>query len=210
MYAGSVVGQQRIGSGMTTFWRVRYTGSGALTRPFSITASRSALRAIALSCVTTTSVMLASRELGREMGSPVRHAELLERRERERVPLAGRHLRGDERRLDVLLRGEGRDQIERLEDESEGRCPQPCHLRLRQLREIAPLEVDATRGRTVEAAEREQEGRLPLPGRPLDGQELAVLDGQIHVVERAHLGGAAAEDLVDVAQLVHLAPFGHG
>jgi hypothetical protein len=60
------------------------------------------------------------------------------------------------------------------------------------------------------AAEREQEGRLPLPGRPLDGQELAVLDGQIHAVERAHLGGAAAEDLVDVVQLVHLAPFGHG
>src|SRR5207253_2889006 len=110
------------------------------------------------------------------------------------------HARGDKSGLDVLLRGQRRDQVERLEDEAERRGTQPRELGLGKPSEVPPLEEDAAGRRPVEAAEQEQQGRLPLTRGPLDGEELALVHGEVDSVERVNLVRPTFECLAHVAQ----------
>ena len=69
----------------------------------------------------------------------------LERRRRPRRPLGARDAERRERGLDVLLRGERRDQVEALEDEADLLRPDAGELRVAQLRESSVAEHDRAR-----------------------------------------------------------------
>ena len=87
--------------------------------------------------------------------------------------LVRRHARGRELGLDVLERGQRRDQVERLEDEAERAQPDLGELVVAEGCEVAALEEDLPGGRPVERAEELQQRRLPRAARALDRDDLA-------------------------------------
>ena len=64
-------------------------------------------------------LLLAAGELRRMMAGAMREADAIERFFRALVPLRGRHLRVDERQLDVLGGRGARQQVEVLEHEAD-------------------------------------------------------------------------------------------
>ena len=104
--------------------------------------------------------------------------------------------------LDVLERGQRRDQVELLEDEPERAQPELGEVAVAQLGEIASLEDDAAAGGPVERAEELKERRLPGAARAFESDELAGLDAQVDALERVDHERAANEGLADAAELV--------
>jgi hypothetical protein len=68
-----------------------------------------------------------------------------------------------ERDLDVLLRGEGRDELEALEDEADALAAEPRPTVLAQRREVGAVEEHRAAGGRVEAGEKSEEGGLSAP-----------------------------------------------
>ena len=114
-----------------------------------------------------------------------------------RIADAGR----GELRLDVLDRGQRRDQIELLEDEAERAQAELRELVVGQRREVAALEEHVAGARPVERAEQLQERRLAASARSLERDELAGFDLEVDAVERAHRGRAALEELRHAVEL---------
>src|SRR5918999_5217639 len=92
-------------------------------------------------------------------------AEQLERPPRA---LLGSKLRRRQRDLDVLPRGQRRDQVELLEDEAEGLAPQIRELIVREPCQVAALELDRAGARPVERAEQLEQSGFPGSRRPGD------------------------------------------
>ena len=67
-------------------------------------------------------------------------------------------------------------------------------------RHLAAVEEVAARGRAIEAAEDVHQRRLARARGAHDGDELAPLDDERHVVERVHLDVAEPVDLADVVE----------
>jgi hypothetical protein len=66
-----------------------------------------------------------------------------------------------QRKRDVLGDGQGRHQVEALEDESNSPPPEDSEAAAAQASEIRPTQTDRARGRAVEAGGTLEEGRLP-------------------------------------------------
>ena len=64
-------------------------------------------------------LLLAAGQLGGQVPGPVAQADLGQRPASALPPLARRHAERDQRGLDVLLGGQGRDEVEGLEDEAD-------------------------------------------------------------------------------------------
>ena len=79
-------------------------------------------------------------------------------------------------------------------------------LALAQPGQFTPGQFDRTRGGPVKTTEDPQQRRLAVAGRSLDGQPLAVLDGQVDARERVH--GMAALRIIprDTGELVPRSP----
>ena len=107
------------------------------------------------------------------MRGAVGEADLLEQRQRPLAQLRRADADRSKPRLDVLERGQGRDQVELLEDEAERVQPELRQLAVAERAEVAPLEEDAARARPVERAEQLQQGRLARAARALERDELA-------------------------------------
>ncbi len=123
-------------------------------------------------------------------------------RPRRLLPAAGRGAASrNQRGLDVLLRAQRRDQVERLENEPDRPGPHRGHLALAERGQILAVEFHGARGRTVEPAEHLQQGGLAVPGRSLDGEPLAVGHGQVHRPQRRYR--ALVVGLRDISELVH-------
>ena len=105
----------------------------------------------------------------RTIGEP----DLGEQGERALAQLAAGDADRSERRLDVLQRGQRRDQVELLEDEAERAQPQLGELVVAQRREVAALEEDLAVARPVERAEQLQQRRLARAARAFERDELA-------------------------------------
>ena len=105
-------------------------------------------------------LLLAARELVRPVLRPLAEADELQQLGHARVALAG--IRADEpqRHLDVLGRGQDRDQAERLEHERDRLAADAPPTRPRQARDLRPVDDDGARRRLVEAAEQVEQRRL--------------------------------------------------
>src|SRR6185436_19239131 len=79
-----------------------------------------------------------------------------------------------QRHLDVLARGEGRDELEGLEHEADLLTAQAGSLVFAERAELDAVEPDASGGRTVEPGEQSEERALAAAGGPEDGHERSV------------------------------------
>src|SRR5918999_1558940 len=120
--------------------------------------------------------------------------------DRVEVPLDGlpalvtRHSQRGERRLDVLGGGQGRDQVELLEDEAQRPQPQLGQGGVAEPLEGPAVEADRAAARPIERPEELQERRLAGAGRAEDGDELAAPDGEGEGVEGQHPGRVLTEE----------------
>ena len=109
----------------------------------------------------------------------------------------------DERRLNVFLGGQSRDQVEGLEDEPD-RCGSQCaQLALAHRREVVAVQFDPPRSWTVEGSQDLQEGCLAVSGWSLHGEPLTVLDPEVHAGQGMHRRSAFPVVLRHCGQLVH-------
>src|SRR5919198_6505816 len=86
-------------------------------------------------------------------------------------------------RLDVLERGQRRDQVELLEHEAERPEPERRELVVGELGQITTLEEDTAGARAVERSQQLQERRLAGAARALERDELAGSDIEIDPVQ---------------------------
>ena len=98
------------------------------------------------------------------------------------------------RQLDVLPRGQHRQQEEALEHEADLAQPEPAALRVGQRPDVAILKQHLAARRRVDAAEHVQQRRLAAARRTDDADVLAGRDPQRHVAQRATGPGRHRED----------------
>jgi hypothetical protein len=138
-------------------------------------------------------LLLAAGELIRMMLGPIGEAHRRQRIHRQLASLR-RRLHGtriQQRHLDVLHRRRPRQQIEALEDEPDLRIANVRQLIARQLRDIAPVQHERARRRTIETAEDVHHRRFPRSRRPRDRDKLSRLDLERDPAQRMH--GVLAE-----------------
>ena len=87
--------------------------------------------------------------------------------------------------LDVPKGGEGRNEVELLEDEAERAQPQVGEVAIRESSEIATFEEDVALARAVECTEQLEQCRLARAARALEGNKLAGVDLEVDAVDRA-------------------------
>src|SRR5215210_9228887 len=96
----------------------------------------------------------------------------------DQIPaLARRKMPIAKRQLDVLPHREGADQVEGLEDETDGASPYPCPFGSRQRRDNLPRQDVAPFTRRIEQAENREERRLSRARWSADRDVLARPDG---------------------------------
>jgi hypothetical protein len=140
------------------------------------------------------------------MARTVRDADALECLRHAGTPLAGRHVAIQECHLDVFLHGQVVDQIETLEDETDGRASHAGELRLGVRRHAFAEELVGPAGWRVEQAEDVQQRGFAAARRPHDRDELAGSNFQAHVVERVGFNFAGAIHLADMIEFQHPDP----
>jgi hypothetical protein len=137
---------------------------------------------------------------------PLAEADLREGLRGPLTAFGGRDSERDERRLDVLLRGERRNQVEGLEDVAEVLRAQLRQLDFTHLRQLLAIELERAAGRPVQAAEQLQQRRLAVTGRTLDREHVVVRDLHVHALESMDLLALALAvvNLRHTADLIHL------
>src|SRR5581483_1393140 len=147
-------------------------------------------------------LLLAARELARQVVEPPVEADALEQLLHPLAAVAPCEVRRRERRLDVLRRGERRDEVELLEHEPEGGAPQPRQLGVPHRSEVASLEEDGALARAVEAAEQLEQRRLAGAARSDHREEVAAVDHEVDLAHRAYLRAAHGVGAADAPELV--------
>src|SRR5437762_6524473 len=117
-----------------------------------------------------------------------------------RAGLRQRHPRDAHRHLGILECGELRQEVMKLEDESEPPVPERDPLRVRQFGQVDVANRDGAAVRMVEPAEHVQQGALADAGRPDNRHHLprahveveALKDGQRSVANRVALHDPAS------------------
>ena len=107
----------------------------------------------------------------------------------------------------VLQRGEGGEQVEGLEDESDLRVAQRGELRIVEPAQVPPEDLHLSRVLAIESAEDVQERRLAGAALALDRDELAAPDFEIEGAEELGAGSARLAGrvrLLQPAQLDHV------
>ena len=124
-------------------------------------------------------LLFAAAELRRDVAGPIGEADAGEGLGGSPPALVAAHVPRHQRRLHVLLGGQRRDEVERLEDEAVGMAPELRQVALAQLGDVAAFVDQRAAGGTVESAEHLQQRRLAGAGGSLDHEELAVGDLQV-------------------------------
>ena len=142
-------------------------------------------------------LLLAARHLARPVAEPVAQPDGVDDLvEPGRVGLAAGE---GQRQQDVLLRGQRRDQVERLEDEADPLPPQRGERLVLEPGQLDAVDDGLAAGRGVERGQAVHQRRLAGARGPHDGGELAGVEVDGHAVEGADLGLALAVDLHQVA-----------
>ena len=123
-------------------------------------------------------LLLAARELAREWSRAVREPDDAQRRRGALAPLGLREVGEQQRQLDVLARGEHRDQVEELEDEAHVARAQGGELVLGEVVQALARPRPPRRRRPVEAREEVEERRLARARRAHQRDEAALRDVQ--------------------------------
>ena len=129
------------------------------------------------------------------MVGTVGEADKRERAQGGFLALRGTFAPVDERQFKVFTGSRSLQKVEALEDEADVVAPKQRALRPVQRTDINAAKVVATAGGCIEAAKDVHGRRLSRTGRSHDGDEFAIIDGQVHPVKRAHFGFALAVDL---------------
>ena len=93
-------------------------------------------------------------------------------------------------------------QVEALEDHAD----LPAYLQKRLLaerRQVLPVDPDLAGGRTFEQVDAAHQRRFARAGQADDTEDLAVRDGQVHILQRFHAAGGRGIDFAEVFQLDH-------
>ena len=137
-------------------------------------------------------LLLAARQLVRPVARPLGEAR---RAPAAPPPGASRsaRVRADEpqRDLDVLGRGQDRDQAERLEDERDRAPADLRRLVLAQARDLRPVDDDGAGRRLVEAAEEVEQRRLARARSAAHGEQLPAGDVDVDAAQRVDDRAAA-------------------
>ena len=88
-----------------------------------------------------------------------------------------------ERHLDVLLRGERRDQVEGLKDHADLLVAHGGQLALAHLGDVDAVDQHLAAGRVIQPGDDAEQGGFARAGWPDDGDELAMLDAQADALE---------------------------
>ena len=131
-------------------------------------------------------LLLAARQLGRQMPGPLVQPDLSQRLPGALLPVPSVRVERDQRGLDVLLSGQGGDEVEGLEDEADRGGADLGELAFPQAGQVLAVQFHGSRGRAVKGAEDLQQGALAVTRRPLDRQPVAVLDDHIHAPQCVH------------------------
>ncbi len=140
-------------------------------------------------------LLLASRQVTGPVVHPVAEVDLLEQLLRLAACLPARDAAAAERDDDVVASREARDEVERLEDDADGVASVLGERLAAQRRHLRVADHDRPRRRAQDRRERGQERRLAAAARAEQEHELAVGEGQAHLVDRAH--GVAAARVLD-------------
>src|SRR3569623_1519060 len=146
-------------------------------------------------------LLLAARELRRQMSRPVRHAHRIERLADAIFALGCRHSAIRQRELDVFLDGQIADQDERLEDEADRLVAERGAPDRIELRGVLAVDAVLALRRDVEQAEDGEQRRLAGARRSADRHELALVASQLARGQRARLDVIRVECLADVREL---------
>ena len=113
-----------------------------------------------------------------------------------------------QRQGDVFLGGQRRQEVEKLEDETDVVAPDECCLPVVQDREAFARQGDLAGGGAIQPAEEVEQRRFAAARRPHDGYEFSFGDLEIQAGQRVDAHGA---HLVLFAQTLRLENnFGHG
>ena len=137
-------------------------------------------------------LLLSAGDLVGVFGEDVRDAQLLRDGLQARAHLGVGFLRQHEREEDVVLDGEGVEEVEVLEHEAQVVAAERADLALGDGREAAAVQQHLARGRAVERREDVEKRGLAGAGLAHDGDVFALLDGERDVRERLHLAAAEA------------------
>ena len=107
------------------------------------------------------------------MPHALRQADQLQHLDRPLVPHAGFDAGNSQRQLHVLIRRQHRQQGKRLKHKPNLVAPQLGQGAIGELVRVLALDRGRATGRPVEATEQIEERRLPRPGAPPQGDELA-------------------------------------
>jgi hypothetical protein len=118
----------------------------------------------------------------------------------DRAPpcLFGSHPAQQQRQLDVLGRGEHRDQVEGLEDEPHGGGPVGRALGVGHREQVLAGDQHPAAVDVVQAGQAVQQGGLARSGWPHDRHHLALVDGEVQVDQGLHLDLPGAVHLADL------------
>ncbi len=105
-----------------------------------------------------------------------------------------------ERHRDILDRGHGRDEMERLEHDPHIAATEACERVFVEFCQVFACDNDGAGVGTFEPGHDHEQRRLARAGRPDEADRLAACDMQIDVLEDMHPGRAAAEREIDLRQ----------
>jgi hypothetical protein len=147
--------------------------------------------------------------LFRQMLHAVRKADQIERGLDLFAALAPAQTREQQRQLDIFIRRQDRQQIERLENEPDILIPPIGQLRLIQFGDIDALHVALPARRPIDAGEDVQQRGFAGTGRPHEREKFAGSDIERDVIQRGHLNLTLRVKLGEVADADDVAVGGH-
>ena len=147
-------------------------------------------------------LLLPARELGRVVVPPVGQTHTRQEFSRARCCIStAAELDGD---LDILAGGEGGDQLERLEDESDLGTAEAGPSIFVELREVVPVERHRTRARPIKSSEEAEEGALPAARGAGDGDERPGLDLESDILQDREISAAGGVGLGETGAGEHV------
>src|SRR5262249_40175079 len=123
-------------------------------------------------------LLLATRQLTRQVVQAQRQADRLQGPLRDAPSLAAANSAKDQRQFDVAPGAARGNEVERLEDHADGTQSITGQAFAVQKRQVTALDLDAPGGRTVEPAQEVEQRGLARPGLAKQGDLLAAADLQ--------------------------------
>src|SRR3989338_943043 len=145
-------------------------------------------------------LLLSARELAGGVVLPAFESHLFERPRLSGVARGGGLAAVDQRQLHVFLRRRARQQVEALEHEAQVAPPQARALIAAERLHLHALEFVGAGGGHVQAAQRVHRRGLARSAGTHDGDELPLLDVQVHALQGLEGGVAFAVGFGDAAQ----------